>query len=372
MLTPTLRDGHEVNVPVAVEGARVGDAVVLRFESLRVLSKASSSGVDRPVDGAFVGDPYVAKRCPVCREPWPEFEVSGTGEEAVRCKRCGSPASPFRMVHGYTMVFDEARRVGLTVNRELARRIAEGAHLFIFSLKRSRLLRSRASGCSSSPSCRAPPLPRALGVKRGKKSRNGMKHPASSHSRAAATYAFSHPPLSWIKTALPSPRVNAMLPGLNPAIMNASRASVMLLNLKLTLNPSVQPGSVKKLRLQAVVHIPSPSQRQTGVRNKYMHSISLTGASTGPSKQNPQTPLRLGGQEGFGGGRTRRQQDTIAALERHWKRMDAKAGFPPRARLATGGILEAQSFNQPVTLPSPTLRPKKAGPPCRGVPVKQL
>ncbi|MEM1567816.1 MAG: acetamidase/formamidase family protein [Thermofilaceae archaeon] len=127
MLTPTLRGGHEVNVPVAVEGARVGDAVVLRFESLRVLSKASSSGVDRPVDGAFVGDPYVAKRCPVCREPWPEFEVSGTGEEAVRCKRCGSPASPFRMVHGYTMVFDEARRVGLTVNRELARRIAEAA-----------------------------------------------------------------------------------------------------------------------------------------------------------------------------------------------------------------------------------------------------
>ncbi|MEM2791193.1 MAG: acetamidase/formamidase family protein, partial [Thermofilaceae archaeon] len=52
MLTPTLRGGHEVNVPVAVEGARVGDAVVLRFESLRVLSRASSSGVDRPVDGA--------------------------------------------------------------------------------------------------------------------------------------------------------------------------------------------------------------------------------------------------------------------------------------------------------------------------------
>ena len=54
---------------MAVEGARVGDAVVLRFESIKVLSRASSSGVDRPVEGAFVGDPYVAKRCPACREP---------------------------------------------------------------------------------------------------------------------------------------------------------------------------------------------------------------------------------------------------------------------------------------------------------------
>lgn len=127
MLTPTLRGGHEVNAPVAVEGAKVGDAVVIRFEGLKVLSRASSSGVDRPVEGAFVGDPYVAKRCPVCREPWPEFEVVGIGGDAVRCRRCGSPASPFRMVHGYTMVFDESRRLGVTVGSELARRIAERA-----------------------------------------------------------------------------------------------------------------------------------------------------------------------------------------------------------------------------------------------------
>ncbi|MEM3964439.1 MAG: hypothetical protein QW584_01785, partial [Thermofilaceae archaeon] len=62
---------------------------------------------------------------------------------------------------------------------------------------------------------------------------------------------------------------------------------------------------------------PPPKQVEvhTRVRNKYMHSTSLMGASTGPSKQNPQTPARLGGQEGFGGGRTRRQQDTNAALE---------------------------------------------------------
>ena len=127
MITPTLRGGHEVNVPVAVESAKVGDAVVIRFESIKVLSRASSSGVDRPVEGAFVGDPYVAKRCPACREPWPEFEVRGTGQEAVRCKRCGAPASPFRMVHGYTMLLDQARGFGVTVDAARAAQVAERA-----------------------------------------------------------------------------------------------------------------------------------------------------------------------------------------------------------------------------------------------------
>jgi len=127
MITPTLRGGHEVNVPVAVEGAKVGDAVVIRFEEIKVVSDASSSGVDRWVEGAYVGDPYVAKRCPVCREPWPEFEVKGIGQEAVRCKKCGAPASPFRMVHGYTMLFDKERRFGLTAGAERAKEVAEKA-----------------------------------------------------------------------------------------------------------------------------------------------------------------------------------------------------------------------------------------------------
>ena len=69
MITPTLRGGHEVNVPVAVEGAVVSDAIAIYVESIRVRSHATSSGVDRFVEGAHVGDPYVAKRCPKCREP---------------------------------------------------------------------------------------------------------------------------------------------------------------------------------------------------------------------------------------------------------------------------------------------------------------
>lgn len=127
MITPTLRGGHEVTLPVAVEGARVGDAVVIYVESVKVLSKASSSGVDRPVEGSYVGDPYVMKVCPSCREPWPDFEVLGVGEESVKCRKCGSPASPFRMVHGYTLVFDEVKRFGVTVDLKLALEIARDA-----------------------------------------------------------------------------------------------------------------------------------------------------------------------------------------------------------------------------------------------------
>jgi len=133
MITPTLRGGHEVDVPVAVRGAKVGAAIVIRFEEIKVVSDASSSGVDRWVEGAYVSDPYVAKRCPVCREPWPEFEVEGIGQETVRCKKRDAPALPFKMVHGYTMLFDKDRRFGLTVGAERAREVAgkarEYAHL---------------------------------------------------------------------------------------------------------------------------------------------------------------------------------------------------------------------------------------------------
>ncbi len=127
MITPTLRGGHEVTTPVQVEGARVGDAVAIHIESIRILSEASSSGVDRWVEGAYIGDPYVAKRCPGCREPWPEYTVEGIGSKAVKCKKCGAPASPFEMVHGYTMVFDEEKKVGITVPSSTAEQIAREA-----------------------------------------------------------------------------------------------------------------------------------------------------------------------------------------------------------------------------------------------------
>ncbi|WP_457752841.1 acetamidase/formamidase family protein [Thermococcus sp.] len=127
MITPTIRGGHEVNVPVAVEGAKVGDGIVIKIKNIKVLSKAASSGVDTTKEGSFVGDPYVAKKCPSCNEPWPEFEVEGIGEDAVRCKHCGSPASPFKMVNGYTIVFDHGLGIGVTVDKKTAEEIAKNA-----------------------------------------------------------------------------------------------------------------------------------------------------------------------------------------------------------------------------------------------------
>lgn len=127
MITPTLRGGHEVNIPVAVEGAEVGDAIAIKIKEINIRSKAASSGVDTAREGSFVGDPYVAKMCPVCKEPWPEFYVEGIGEDAVRCKRCGSPASPFKMVNGYTMVFNHEAGIGVTVDEKAAEPIANNA-----------------------------------------------------------------------------------------------------------------------------------------------------------------------------------------------------------------------------------------------------
>ena len=124
MITPKLRGGHEVNIPVAVNGADVGDAIAVKIKSIRVKSKASSSGVDSPVEGSYFGDPFVAKKCPECGTPWPESALEGIGLESIHCAKCSKPASPFRMVHGYTMIFDDERHMGITVNRDLAEKIA--------------------------------------------------------------------------------------------------------------------------------------------------------------------------------------------------------------------------------------------------------
>src|SRR5947209_19871727 len=50
MITPEFHGGHEVTRPVAVEGARVGDALAITIESLRVLSLATSYGTMRTND----------------------------------------------------------------------------------------------------------------------------------------------------------------------------------------------------------------------------------------------------------------------------------------------------------------------------------
>lgn len=130
MITPKLRGGHEVTQPVYVEGAEPGDAVVIKIRDVQVTSAATASGHDSFVDGHFVGDPYVAKRCPVCNILNPETREEGIGQDAVRCIHCGNPVTPFRIEHGYTVVFDDARSLGVTMDKNAAQKIARDSRKY--------------------------------------------------------------------------------------------------------------------------------------------------------------------------------------------------------------------------------------------------
>lgn len=112
MLTPEIRGGHEVTIPVAVAGAEFGDAIVIRIKDITVTSLATASGNDRFMNGRFLGDPYVAGKCPECGELYPKTVTKGIGQTAVRCAACGADAAPFTFTNGYTIAFDANHTVG--------------------------------------------------------------------------------------------------------------------------------------------------------------------------------------------------------------------------------------------------------------------
>jgi len=128
MITPEFHGGHEVTRPVAVEGAKVGDAVAITIESMRVLSLAPSSGTMVTNKAAFGDDPFVDKKCPGCGTLWPASRVDGTGESSIRCVKCGTVVNPFGFEEGYTIVFDHDGQVGLTVDAANAHDFAQRAH----------------------------------------------------------------------------------------------------------------------------------------------------------------------------------------------------------------------------------------------------
>jgi len=130
MITPRIRGGHEVTRPVFITEAQPGDAVVIRIRDVNVTSFATSSGNDRWVEGHYLGDAYAAPRCPNCETLYPETYVVGIGQQAVRCVKCNSPVTPFQIVNGYTTVFDDTRRVGVTVGKDAAEKIAGSAARF--------------------------------------------------------------------------------------------------------------------------------------------------------------------------------------------------------------------------------------------------
>jgi formamidase len=130
MITPSIRGGHEVSMPVAVAGAQVGDALAIRIKDIEVTSLATASGNDQPMEGRFNGDPYCAPVCPGCGTEWPETRLDGIGQEAVRCASCGADATPFTFTNGYTIAFDEPHSVGITVPGKVAEAFAREARRF--------------------------------------------------------------------------------------------------------------------------------------------------------------------------------------------------------------------------------------------------
>ncbi len=127
MITPDYASGHEVSKPVAVEGADVGDAVALRIKSVRVLSRATTSGTGLPQEGSYVGSSSIAARCPGCGTINPRTYLDGVGEDAVKCLKCGTVVKPVRLESTYTVVMDDDRTVAVTVPSDFASEIARDA-----------------------------------------------------------------------------------------------------------------------------------------------------------------------------------------------------------------------------------------------------
>ncbi|PRO66136.1 acetamidase/formamidase family protein [Alkalicoccus urumqiensis] len=125
MITPALKGGHEVTTPIYVEGAEVGDMIAVHITSLRVTSMATASGNDAPVEGRFLGDPFVAVQCPECGTMHPETDIQGTGQTAIRCRKCGADVTPFQFTNAYTIAFNDQKTIGVTMDKERAEKIAE-------------------------------------------------------------------------------------------------------------------------------------------------------------------------------------------------------------------------------------------------------
>lgn len=130
MITPAIRGGHEVTQPVAVADAQAGDAIAIRIKDITVTSVATASGNDQWMEGRFVGDPYVAGKCPECGTLYPETRIEGIGQAAIRCANCGTDVTPFTFTNGYTIFFDDIRSVGVTLDQEAAEAIAKDANTY--------------------------------------------------------------------------------------------------------------------------------------------------------------------------------------------------------------------------------------------------
>lgn len=151
MITPKFQGGHEVTRPVMVEGAEIGDAIAIKLKKVQVTSLATSSGVMEFVEGRYRGDPFVAKQCSACGAISPASHIEGIGDEAVRCDNCGAEVSAFRFSNGYVIVLDRENGVSVTVDQEVANRIAGDADIMSALPGESASIRSFRSPVPISP-----------------------------------------------------------------------------------------------------------------------------------------------------------------------------------------------------------------------------
>ncbi|MBQ0059259.1 MAG: acetamidase/formamidase family protein, partial [Lachnospiraceae bacterium] len=131
MLTPAIRGGHEVTKPVLVEGAEPGDAIAIKIIDVKVTSKVTASGNDAVFGDRCLGDPYVAGKCPNCGKVFPSSHIEGIGQDAIVCDDCGAPVAPFSFTSGYTIAFDDANTIGVTLNKESAETVAADGRCYM-------------------------------------------------------------------------------------------------------------------------------------------------------------------------------------------------------------------------------------------------
>ena len=109
------------------EDFRDSIALDVRIKAISVSSLATASGNDQMVAGRYNGDPYCAPKCSSCGTEWPQTRVEGIGPSSIRCVKCGAEATPFVFTNGYTIVFDQAKSVGVTIGKAAAEDIARDA-----------------------------------------------------------------------------------------------------------------------------------------------------------------------------------------------------------------------------------------------------
>lgn len=127
MISTKLRGGHEVTKPIFIQDAEIGDAIIIKINSIQVTSLATSSGIAKAIPERYIGDPLLNVKCPGCGKLNPNTYINGIGKNALRCETCHTETAPFEMTNGYTMIFDHKHKIGVTVSKEGARKIAMNA-----------------------------------------------------------------------------------------------------------------------------------------------------------------------------------------------------------------------------------------------------